>query len=199
MPLLLRLGGLDVTLGGPPGAAHIARLSSCGCARSLAAASSEEEAHGFGWVARRRERTLGGGGGRWRRARNALETAEGLDLPWAKWWRSGVGSRWTAGDVVVVGARVLPAVWVANVNTVTKVERSRSKMSVTWATTQSHLLRGSETVAVERNSGEVKFHVQSHSRPNHVAAWLLYPVVALLQRRFTRDVCERMNDVTQSD
>lgn len=187
-----------MTLGGPPVAAQVAQLSSCACARALAPADTDN-GRGWGWRNRGRERSLGTGRARWRRARSALETAEGLELPWAKWWRSGTGSTWAAGDVLVVGARVLPAVWVANVNTVTHVERKRGRISVAWSTTSRHLLRGSETVAVERRADDIVFSVNSHSRPHHPAAWIAYPIVAFLQHRFTVDVCKRMHDITQTD
>lgn len=199
MPLLVRLGGLGLTLGGPPVAGQIATLSSCGCARSLAPSEGANwDGGGFGWRRSQRIGQLGAGRKRWFRAANALETAEGLDLPWAKWWRCGAGSRWAAGDVVVVGARVLPLLWAVNVNTVTHVNRERRRVQVQWATTRRHVLRGRESLSVERRGDEVTLEILQISRPEHIVAWFMYPVVALLQAKFATDVCRRFRSISDS-
>jgi len=205
MPVLLRLGGLGISLGGPPVAAQITDLSSCGCSRSLCASEVSKTPGGFGWSTRRRVQQLGTGNSPWTRSVSALETAEGLDLPWAKWWRSGTSSRWAKGDVLVVGARIVPLVWAVNVNTVVEVTRRRRRVSISWATTSRHVLRGTETVSVERKYSSAKkgdqvfFHIENASRPDHVVAWTLYPLVALLQAKFTVDVCKRFHHIAQRD
>lgn len=199
MPLSWRVAGLDLSLGGPPVAAQITALSTSPRAAFPAvypnpgeAATASPSGHRINALTR----TIAHGSSAWRRAARALETADALELPWVRFWRSGRGSRWAPGDVVVVAARVLPWVWTANVNRVVRVRRKRGRVSVSWGTTGRHVLRGEELIAVEKaGNGEVVFRLRSFSRPHACMAWATYPIVMYLQHAFARDVCRRLTEM----
>lgn len=192
---------MDLSLGGPPVAADISALSSSRRAGILGEYPSQftfASASPKGYSINERRKVIGRGATEWSRAAKGVETGDVLDLSWARFWRKGRGSNWSPGDVVVVGARVLPAVWVANVNRVVGVERRRNRVAVAWGTTARHVLRGEEVVSVERvRGGDVVFSLRSFSRPNAFLAWLGYPLVVLLQRRFAHDVCARMQQIAK--
>lgn len=153
-----------------------------------------------GFRAQRLETVVGRGRDAWLRSARALETADALDLPWARFWRAGKGSRWAVGDAVVVGARVLlPGLWVANLNRVVDVHRSRRRVSIAWGTTERHTLRGEEMLAVERDrNGNIVFSLLSYSRPKSFGAWLLYPYVVFLQHRFAHGVADRLKHIASA-
>lgn len=196
MPLLLRVAGVDLTLGGPPVAGQVQRLSQSARAGALATypgADSLAAASPAGFRVNERRAVVGHGRAAWQRAARGLETTSALDLGWARFWRNGRGNGWARGDVVVVGARLLPALWAANVSRVVGVRRGRSRVAVAWGTSARHVLRGEEVVAVERASnGDVVCSIRSFSRPATPIAWLAYPAVVLLQLKFAHDVCKRM-------
>jgi uncharacterized protein (UPF0548 family) len=206
MPLSIRVAGIDLSIGGPPLAAHISRLSSSqrGAANPssvLLHVSDPSSTAPPGFSTNTLTRVVGNGRADWARARRALETADMLDLPWARFWRGGKGTRWASGDAVVVGARVLlPGLWVANVNRVVDVRRRRSEMSVAWATTARHVLVGEEVVRVQRvKGGDVVFSLKSYARPASLAGWITYPYIVYLQRKFARGICKRLQQITASE
>ena len=63
-----------------------------------------------------------------------------------------------------------------------------------YGTLPGHGERGEERFSVEwrREDGSVYYDVLAFSRPKHPLAWLGYPFVRLLQRRFSRDSREAM-------
>lgn len=199
MPLSWRVAGLDLSLGGPPVAAQITALSTSPRAAFPAfypnlgeAATASPPGHRINALTK----SIASGSGAWKRAAHALETADALELPWVRFWRSGRGSRWAPGDVVVVAARVLPWVWTANVNRVVDVRRRRRRVVVAWGTTGRHVLRGEELISVEKaRNGDVVFTLRSFSRPHAFMAWVTYPIVVYLQYAFARDVCRRLAEV----
>jgi uncharacterized protein (UPF0548 family) len=207
-PRAVRVAGIDFSLGGPPLAADISRLVTAHAAGAptaplppslRVAPPPAPAAPPAGFRANSYSRVVGRGRAHWARAARALETADALDLPWARFWRGGKGGRWAAGDPVVVGARVvLPGLWVANVNRVVSFSRGARRVSVTWGTTPRHMLHGEEVVAVERQrNGDVLFSLRSYSRPNSLVAWLTYPYVVYLQRKFARSVAWRLEQITR--
>lgn len=198
MPLL-RLPGLDISLGGPPKADQIRRLSTLQKSRIIPNYPSQLEsitATPKGYHINELKRKIGRGRSSYTRAKHALETGRALELPWARIWRLGPSSRWLASDTLVVGARLLPFLWTANVNRVVAVSRRRSSLSLTWATSARHVLIGEETIQVclERN-GDVMMHLRSFSRPYAVISWITYPLVRHLQHAFARDIAHQLEVV----
>lgn len=201
MPFPQRIAGIDLSLLGPPLASHINKLSTDPSSTTLApypcqsqAATASPPGHKINQLTRK----IGHGTRAYRRAAASLETGKALELPWARFWRVG-SAKWSPGDIVVVGARVLPFLWTANVNRVVSVSRRRRAFSVGWGTTKRHVLQGEEVLEVlcERN-GDVIFRLRSFSRPRAFVAWLTYPVVLVLQRAFARDVSRQLERVANA-
>lgn len=192
-PIAVRLLGIDVSFGGPPLASDISRLLTSPDASTAARPPARS-----GLRRSTLRRVVGGGNTQFARAAKALETADALDLPWARFWRGGRGSRWGVGDPVVVGARVMfPGLWVANVNRVVGVQRGRGRVCVAWATTARHCLVGEEVVEVRKEGNDVVFELESWSRPRGAVAWAMYPYVIYLQRKFARSVAWRIEQIAR--
>jgi uncharacterized protein (UPF0548 family) len=159
MPVSVRLAGLDIYLGGPPQAADVSRLFSApaASARLPALGVLRPEPPPSGYRVQTLERVVGQGKDAWRRASRALETADALDLSWARFWSAGKRGKSVVGDPVVISARVLlPGLWVSNVNHLVAATRSRARVAIAWRTTARHVLSGEEVLAVERRkSGDV--------------------------------------------
>lgn len=203
MPFLTRIAGLDLSLGGAPHADHVTQLSTSCRSSNLSVYPSRGQSHTAspdGYRINSLTRTIGYGRESFKRASRALETADILTLPWVRFWRKGLGSRWANGDVVVVAARLLPFVWIANVNRVVNVHRGRAEMAVAWGTTKRHVLKGEETVAVrKKRNGEVMFELRSFSKPNAVVAWWTYPVVVAMQVMFARGVHRQLEQIAREE
>lgn len=199
MPLLFRVAGIDLALGGAPVASQVSALSTSPRAATTAtypstghAATASPPGHRINSLSR----VIGHGAGTWHRAAKALETGGALELPWVRFWRQGRGSKWAKGDVVVVAARLVPFVWTANVNKVVTVNRRRRSVSVAWGTTSRHVLRGEELISVEQTrNGDVLFNLRSFSRPHAFLAWVTYPLIVFLQTAFAHNVCRRLSDM----
>lgn len=196
MPLLTRILGVDLSLGGAPVAADVSRVSSTGGAAGVAVYAGRGKAalaSPPGFRINEITRVVGRGRAAWSRAVEGVETGKVLDSAWVRFWRGGRGSRWGLGDSVVVGGRVLPGIWFVNVNRVVGVQRGRRKVSVAWGTTARHVLRGEEVVSVVREkNGDVRFSLRSFSRPHAFLAWLGYPLVVHLQHKFAHDVARQL-------
>lgn len=63
------------------------------------------------------------------------------------------------------------------------------KFGFAYGTLPDHLERGEERFTIEwnRSDGSVWYDILAFSRPNHGLAWVGYPVVRHLQRRFGRN------------
>jgi uncharacterized protein (UPF0548 family) len=63
-----------------------------------------------------------------------------------------------------------------------------------YGTLPNHAERGHELFAVsfDRQSGEVRYHIDAHSRPRAALTWCGYPIVRQLQHRFRRESLEAM-------
>lgn len=203
MPLTWRVAGLDLSIGGPPVASQITALSTSPRASRPApypCAGQSSTASPRGHRVNSLTRNIASGSAAWRRAARSLETADAFELPWVRFWRSGRGSRWACGDVVVVAARVLPWVWTANVNRVVAVSRRSRRVAVSWGTTARHVLRGEELVSVEKaQNGDVVFILRSFSRPHAFMAWVMYPMVVYMQHAFARDVCKHLRELANEN
>lgn len=131
----------------------------------------------------------------YKKAASSLETGLAFQLDWLRFWRVG-SATWKTGDLVVVGARIFPFLWTANVNRVVTVARDRRRVAVGWGTTDRHVLAGEEVLQVSyQTNGDVVFTLRSFSRPQATVAWLLYPLVLALQHAFARDVGRQLERI----
>ena len=196
MPVVFRLFGLDLSLFGTPMAEHVHMLSNRPDGMLVAhypCRGKASTATPRGYRINTLYSTIGHGSQAWYRAKKALETGDGLELPWVRIWRWGNGSRWHVHDTFVLAARILPFVWSVNVNKVVHVRRGRRYVRISWGTTARHFLKGEEQVGIEKKpDGQVVFSLRSFSRPNAFMAWVTYPIIVWKQRAFARDVCKRL-------
>lgn len=201
MPYCGRVAAQDLCLGGAPVAHHIHELADVSKFKTegqelYPSRGESATANPPGYRINTLTTVIGHGRAAFQRARRAISTGEGLELPWARFWRRGRGHRWMPGDSVIVAARVLPFVWTANVNEVVHVRRRSRAMAVTWGTTARHVLRGEERIEIwQEQSGDVIFRLRSFSRPHAFIAWLTYPLVLFLQHRFAVDVSRRLSKI----
>lgn len=201
MPLCGRIAGVDICLFGPPAAHNVEKYSSSFASSSMIHPMYPNHSESLTATPKRYRvnsftKKIGQGRSVYGRAARALETGEAMELPWAKFWRGGNGSCWTSADVLVIAARVIPFVWIANVNTVVHAVRRHSSLTLTWGTTARHVLRGEESVQIAKHrNGDVVFHLRSFSKPHAFIAWITYPLVIYLQHRFARDVANRLDDI----
>ena len=140
------------------------------------------------WFVNRRERSVGRGRDEYARAAEVLETLECLELGWL--------THRVHADALAICSRQFGIVWMMNANRILRRKRSSQRCghsySVTWGTTQRHVLCGEErlTVRWDAVTDEVRFEVLSFSRPRHLFSWIAYPYVIAQQRRFARDATE---------
>lgn len=202
MPFFSRIAALDLCLGGAPTANHIRTLSDLSqfhteVSKLYPSRGQSATANPPGYRINSLTAVIGHGKDAYRRAAHALNTGEAFELSWARFWRRGRGHRWTSGDSVVIAARLLPFIWIANVNEVVRTESRRRSVAVTWGTSARHVLRGEERVEVWQDpTGDVSFRLRSFSRPHAFVAWLTYPVVLYMQQKFAKDVFRRLKQIT---
>lgn len=136
------------------------------------------------------------------RAASALYSFSAFNLGWARAVhisREGHHHRRRKHDTVKVGdaivfcLRVIPGLWWTGVNKIIAVEKNRRICRIVWGTSKRHALLGEELVeVVQENSGKVKVRIQSFSKPGSVMAWIIWPYVRLMQRRFVKGTFQRM-------
>ncbi|HET7478356.1 MAG TPA: DUF1990 domain-containing protein [Rubrobacteraceae bacterium] len=142
-----------------------------------------------GYVADRYRVRLGEGEETFERAVAALRSWSMFDLGWACLIPDDAPIE--RGVTVAVLARHL-GLWSLNAaRIVYVVEDSGSveRRGFAYGTLPGHAARGEERFCVEwdRASDSVHYDVLAFSRPGHPLAWLGYPFVRRLQRRFARD------------
>ena len=142
------------------------------------------------WFVNRADRRIGRGRRDYERASEALGSLECLELTWL--------AHCAHADSLAICSRQFGCVWLMNANRIISRENDRSnggrRRSITWATTQRHVLCGEERVSVvwDAATDDVRFQVLSFSRPRHLYSWAAYPYVLAQQRRFARDAAEAM-------
>jgi uncharacterized protein (UPF0548 family) len=147
-----------------------------------------------GYVVDRYRAKLGEGPKVYERAKEALRVWQQFDLSWVRLLPSGAPIE--VGATVGVLARHY-GFWSLNTaRIVYLVEESGEvwRFGFGYGTLPGHGERGEERFSVEwrREDSSVHYDVLAFSRPKHPLAWLGYPFVRLLQRRFSRDSKEAM-------
>jgi uncharacterized protein (UPF0548 family) len=151
-----------------------------------------------GWYVGRSDSVIGRGDATYARAAKALQHLHFFEHSWL----TVRCSKAKAGDaeLMAVCSRQLGCLWLTNVNRMlNRVEGERSS-SVSWATTQRHVLAGEETIRVTHDTSTdlVHFSILSFSRPRHLFSFAAYPYVVLQQQRFARDATAAMQRATQT-
>lgn len=198
MPWCSRFASVDLCIGGAPVASDVQKLSAPASKQLLALHNYPHYSQADirsppGFRINHLHCVIGHGRNAYTQAARAITTGEAFEHPWVRFWRRGNGHKWAQGDVVVIAARLIPFLWTANVNKVVRVQRKPRSTAVSWGTTARHVLCGEEIVQVwQEPSGEVMFQLRSFSRPHALIAWLSYPIVCYLQRRFAIDVRNKL-------
>lgn len=142
-----------------------------------------------GYVVDRYRVRLGEGEQTFERAVAALRSWRMFDLGWVRLFP--VDAPIEVGSTVAVLARHHGFRSLNAARIVYLVEDSGSvqRRGFAYGTLPGHAAKGEERFTVEwdRETGAVHYAVLAMSRPNHPLAWLGYPLVRLLQRRFARD------------
>jgi uncharacterized protein (UPF0548 family) len=136
-----------------------------------------------GWWLVQHVRRIGHGREALARAQSALDHLDLFEQDWLCVRRDG--------DTLVVASRQLGFVWLLNANRVLWAKPGRS---ISFGTTQRHLLAGEECIEVrlDESTGAVELEIRSLSRPRHPLSWLTYPYVLAQQRRFAADATRSM-------
>ena len=145
-----------------------------------------DEALPKSWRISRSEQEIGRGREAYLRAEAALGRLDCMQLGWLR--------AVLHGDAMAIASRQFGCVWLMNANRVIARSSSARRSSVTWATTQRHVLAGEETLEVrwDAETDAVTFSIRALSRPHHLLSWATYPYVCFQQRRFARDATAAM-------
>lgn len=153
-----------------------------------------------GYLVDRYRVRLGGGEETFERAVAALRSWRMFDLGWT--CLIPEDARIEEGVTVAVLARHLGFRSLNAARIVYLIEDSGSveRRGFAYGTLPGHAARGEERFTVEwdRETGSVYYAVLAVSRPNHPFAWLGYPFVRRLQRRFARDSRSAMRAAVRS-
>jgi uncharacterized protein (UPF0548 family) len=127
-------------------------------------------------------------------AKAALQRWEQFRLGWVEPWPADTPL--LTGEVVAVMGRALGLWWLNSCRIVYVVDESGpvSKFGFAYGTLPGHVERGEERFLIEWDRGDksVWYDILAFSRPNHVLAWLGYPLVRWLQERFRKDSAAAM-------
>lgn len=158
--------------------------SFCGCT-----AQGSELPHG--WYINRSDRVIGRGRAAYERAAIALQHLDFFEHVWLTCQLSG------DAQLLAVCSRQLGFLWLTNVNYVLQRVTDQCRSSITWGTTQHHVLAGEETISVsyDTDSNLVRFSILSFSRPRHLFSIVAYPYVLAQQRRFVHDATTVMERI----
>lgn len=147
-----------------------------------------------GYVVDRTRIKLGEGEAVFRSAITALRRWEQFNLGWVEAWPSDTPIQ--AGEVVAVMGRAIGVWWLNACRVVYVVDEAGpiSKFGFAYGTLPGHVESGEERFLVEWDRGDdgVWYDILAFSRPNQFSAWLGYPVVRRLQKRFGRDSAASM-------
>jgi uncharacterized protein (UPF0548 family) len=159
--------------------------------------ASREGALPKGYVVDRYRAKLGEGSKAYERTMEALRAWRQLDLGWVRLFP--LDAPIEAGTTVGVLARHY-GFWSLNTaRIVCLVEESGEVEGFGYGTLPGHGERGEERFSVDwrHEDDSVHYDVLAFSRPKHPLAWLGYPFVRLLQRRFARDSKREMVRATK--
>jgi uncharacterized protein (UPF0548 family) len=147
-----------------------------------------------GYIADRHRALLGRGAACYERAKAALQRWEMFDIAWV---RLHPANPPIAGNTAFgISARLL-IVWSLNYCRIAYTVEDKGEIErfgFGLGTLPGHILAGEERFTVEwnRTDDTVWYHVCAFSRPDQLLSRLGYPVVRLMQKRFTRDSHEAM-------
>ena len=123
-------------------------------------------------------------------AKDALQGWEQFRLGW-------VEPCWP--DTAIVSAQVVGVLahayrlWSLNACRIAYVVNEQKKFGFAYLTLPDHIESGWEWFTVEWHEDDaVWYDILAHSRPNHLLAWLGYPLIRRLQWRFARDSAAAM-------
>ena len=137
---------------------------------------------------------LGEGEEAYERAKDALRSWRQFDPGWVSAHPGGAPIE--VGTTVAVLARHAGFWSLGSARIIYPVEESGTveRFGFAYGTLPGHAERGEERFLVEHDlrSGAVSYDVMAFSCPNHPLAWLGYPFVRVLQRRFARGSKEAM-------
>lgn len=77
-----------------------------------------------------------------------------------------------------------------NLCKVIEVIDNSNRFGFVYGATSQHAECGEEIFVVSKLGNKTIYHIKSHSRPGHPLAWLGYPIVRNLQKKFMRDSCQ---------
>lgn len=135
---------------------------------------------------------IGTGAETFRLAAEALQGFEALRLDWVEAITDGP---FQPGTVLCLLTRQF-GLWAINAVRVvycTDVAEETTRSAFAVGTLPAHLMRGEEWFVVDHQKDDsVHLHVISFARPRHWLAWIAFPLVRLVQKRFARDAAENL-------
>ena len=156
--------------------------------------ATENDAPPKGYVMDRYRVKLGEGEEAYKRAREALREWRQFDLGWVSPHPGGAPIEVATTVAVLAGHAGFWSLNSARIIYLVEEGGDVERFGFAYGTLPGHAERGEERFLVEwsREDDSVFYDVFAFSRPNHPLAWLGYPFVRLLQRRFARDSKEAM-------
>ena len=161
---------------------------------TYSAAGATAETPPAGYVVDRTRLKMGEGGTVFLLATAALQRWEQFRLGWVDAWSPTTPIQ--PGEVVGVMGHVLGLWWLNACRIVYVVDESGPirKFGFAYGTLPGHVESGEERFLIEwdQSDNNVWFDILAFSRPNHFLAWVGYPYVRWLQKRFGRDSAASM-------
>ena len=153
-----------------------------------------------GYVVDRYRVKLGEGEEAYKRARDALRAWRQFDLGWVSLHPGGAPLEVGTTVAVLAGRAGFRSLNSARIIYILEEGGSVERFGFAYGTLPGHAERGEERFLVEwsHEDDSVFYDVFAFSRPNHPLAWLGYPFVRLLQKRFARDSKEAMRRAVAS-
>jgi len=113
-----------------------------------------------------------------------------FDLGWAK--ATADSTVIEKGSLVAVVAKAMGG-WSSNVCRVIDFIDEERRFGFFYGTLPEHTVEGEERFLVTLGDDDlVHFELLAYSRPRHLLAWIGFPYVWWMQRKFRLDACERM-------
>lgn len=147
-----------------------------------------------GFNADRTRVLLGKGDAVFERAKEAVQHWEHFALGWTEaCWPAALPHAGQSGAVL---ARNSGCWWLNACRIVYVRDEPPSRYAFAYGTLPHHVEKGEERFLIEMDpAGNVCYEILAYSRPNHLLAWLGYPYVRLLQRRFRNQSAAVMQQV----
>lgn len=136
---------------------------------------------------------LGRGEAVWKKAKRALRNWKQFPEGWTRIYPEFIPLQ--RGEQIVIIIRLLGLWWINSTRIVYTIDQP-NRFGFAYGTLPGHVEQGEELFVVEyHQNGEVYYRIRAFSKPGHWLVQLVYPLARWLQRRFSRQSLQRMQEL----